>query len=103
MSGKLNFLKVHDDVSKNDVLLHSDKLSKYCLQLKVGDAVEFEFNRRDKARPSVARVKPLAFLDRTRTDSELSDYFDEVVENLSGKNCVEAITGNSDNISSLFD
>ena len=62
---KLNFLKVDRNVSQNDVLVHSDKLSKFCLTLKVGDELGFELNRRNKSKPSVAKAKPVTFKERS--------------------------------------
>ena len=90
VTGQLNFLKVATDISPKDVLLHSDKVPKYCLTpLKKGDFVEFEFNNRNKGKPSVARVKVLSYSPRTK--QELFAYFDEMEKALNGKNGVLAI------------
>ena len=90
VTGQLNILKVASDISPKDVLLHSDKVPKYCLSpLKRGDFVEFEFNSRNKGKPSVARVKVLSFSPRTK--QVLFAYFDEMEKALNGKNGVNAI------------
>ena len=68
---KLNFLKVDRNVSQNDVLVHSDKLSKFCLTLKVGDELGFELNRRNKSKPSVAKAKPVTFKERSERGRSL--------------------------------
>ena len=69
--GSLNFLKVDKNVSEKDILVHCDKLSKFCLTLKVGDELEFDLNRRNKSKPSVAKVKPVSFKERTEKGKSL--------------------------------
>lgn len=72
---RLNFLKVDRNISQNDVLVHSDKLSKFCLSLKVGDELCFELNRRNKSKPSVAKAKPVIFKERTEKGKSLLRHF----------------------------
>ena len=71
INGSLNFLQVDKNVSEEDVLVHKDKLSKFCLTIKVGDELEFELNRRNKSKPSVAKVKPVSFKERTERGTSL--------------------------------
>ena len=72
------------------VFLHKDKLSKYCLELRKGDEVEFVLNIRNKSnKPSVAKVKPLVLM--VRSEKEFLEYFDQASQYLTSRDCSNAV------------